>query len=495
MWQSDFRIKNKILLLFLSNYFILLLSLVGTNVSSTTTIPQKKNIIVLLFPDGSGSNYQIKSLFDHSLISNPNYFYHVILHKADYKVWKEKSITNNNSKFKFYTYGKSEKLEPLESLSGKSFNRDILSPRRELFIKEFTESKILNQLKKENVNYDLLETDVPSYLSVIIKDTFTIERVIYISHRPLPQIFGRTFELNPSYYPNIGSTNGQVLSFGERFVSYLYYLQEKLYEWINQRKELKLLSSLGYSTENLKDSYIYKSLVLLQYPEGLGFPLSMPPNMNLLNGFNIYDYEVSSEKIGQNIIYVNKDIYEKNKKIFAKNSQYKVTTFPQDLYKNSSSNVKCAIVKDFNEITMSLVNSVPVLIHQDGMIWKNIQTFVKEKKYGDTIENLSEYETKVKTISNDLIYKTNLEKVAKIFKGNKDARERYVHWLNYGFKHGYDTLVVKLYEKGNWFSIRGIDVFAFSFGCVLLVVFLMYSIIKLFLRTCSRKTAKKLKKD
>lgn len=495
MWSSDFRIKNKILLLFLSNYFILLLSLVGKNVSSTTTIPQKRNIIVLLFPDGSGSNYQIKSLFDHSLISNPNYLYHVILHKADYKIWKEKTGTTNNSQFKFYTFGKTEKLEPLECLSGTSFNRDILAPRMQLFIQEFTESKILEQLKKENVNYDLLETDVPNYLSVIIKDTFKIERVIYLSHRPLPQIFGRTFELNPSYYPNIGSTNGQVLSFKERFISYFYYLQEKLYAWINQGKELKLLSSLGYSTENLKDVYIYKSLVLLQYPEGLGFPLSMPPNMNLLNGFNIYDYETSSQKSSENIIYVNKDIYENNKKIFNKNPHYKITTFPQDLYKNSNSNVKCAIVKDFNEITMSLVNSVPVLVHRDGMMWKNIQTFVKEKKYGDTIENLSEYESKVKTISNDLIYKINLEKVARIFKGNKDARERYVHWVNYGFRHGYDTLVVGLYEKGNWFSIRGIDVFAFSVGCVLLVVFLMYSMIKLFLRTCSRKTVKKVKKD
>ena len=104
-------------------------------------------------------------------------------------------------------------------------------------------------------------------------------------------------------------------------------------------------------------------------------------------------------------------------------------------------------------------------------------------------------ESKVKIISNDLIYKINLEKVARIFKGNKDARERYVHWVNYGFRHGYDTLVVGLYEKGNWFSIRGIDVFAFSVGCVLLVVFLMYSMIKLFLRTCSRKTVKKVKKD
>ena len=39
------------------------------------------------------------------------------------------------------------------------------------------------------------------------------------------------------------------------------------------------------------DMYIYNSLSLIQYPEGMTFPLSMPPNMILLNSFNIYDYK------------------------------------------------------------------------------------------------------------------------------------------------------------------------------------------------------------
>ena len=88
-----------------------------------------------------------------------------------------------------------------------------------------------------------------------------------------------------------------------------------------------------------------------------------------------------------------------------------------------------------------------------------------------------------------------MSKISKILRGNKDARERYTHWLNYGFKHGFDTLVVGLYEKGNWFNISGMDVFGFIMGIIILVVFLIYYCVSMFLRTCSRKKGNKVKKE
>ena len=88
-------------------------------------------------------------------------------------------------------------------------------------------------------------------------------------------------------------------------------IREKIYFWLNQRKNIQQLESYGYKTDNLNDMYIYNSLSLIQYPEGMTFPLSMPPNMILLNSFNIYDYQSEGAplKEGQ-YIYVTKDIYE-----------------------------------------------------------------------------------------------------------------------------------------------------------------------------------------
>ena len=490
--------QRKTIILLLSNYLLLLLSLVAENVSPTATNLQKQNIIVLLFPDGSGNNYELKSLYDYSLISNPNYSYHIVLHKSDYKIWNEKIGKIDNTSFHFYPFGEQDILEPLHKIEGKSFYKDVLGPRMETYIKDFTESEVILKLKNLHIKFDLLETDIPSFLSVIVKETFSINKVIYVSHRPLPQLFFKTFELNPSYYPYIGSKNGQVLTFSQRCLNFFYYLREKLYFWINQRNNIQQLKSYGYKTDNLNDMYIYNSLSLIQYPEGMTFPLSMPPNMILLNSFNIYDYKSEGNPLKERqYIYVTENIYENHISLFKSKSKYVFITDIRALYNKNNKNIKCSIVSsDMEEISASLFNGLPVIVYGNGMMEKNVQSFIKENKLGDVINNkLDSYEITVNKILSDSVYKKNVDKLSKILRGNKDARERYTHWLNYGFKHGFETLVVRLYEKGNWFNTSGMDVFGFIMGIVFSVGFLMYCFVNRFLRTCSRKKGNKIKKD
>ena len=490
--------QRKTIILLLSNYLLLLLSLVAENVSPTAANLQKQNIIVLLFPDGSGNNYELKSLYDHSLISNPNYSYHVVLHRADYKIWNEKMEQFDNSAFHFYPFGEQDTLEPLQKKEGKSFYKDVLGPRMETYIKDFMESEVISKLKNLHIKFDLLETDIPSFLSVIVKDTFSINKVIYVSHRPLPQLFFKTFELNPSYYPYIGSQNGQVLTFTQRCMNFFFYIREKIYFWLNQRKNIQQLESYGYKTDNLNDMYIYNSLSLIQYPEGITFPLSMPPNMILLNSFNIYDYQSEGAPLKERqYIYVTKDIYEKNIEVFKSKSQFVFITDIRALYNKNNKNIKCSIVSsDMGEISASLFNGIPVIVYGNGMMEKNVQSFIKEHKLGDVINNnINLYESIVQKKLSDSIYQKNVSKISKILRGNKDARERYTHWLNYGFKHGFDTLVVGLYEKGNWFNISGMDVFGFIMGIIILVIFLIYYCVSMFLRTCTRKKGNKVKKE
>ena len=154
------------------------------------------------------------------------------------------------------------------------------------------------------------------------------------------------------------------------------------------------------------------------------------------------------------------------------------------------------VSSDMEEISASLFNGIPVIVYGNGMMEKNVQSFIKENKLGDVINNkLDSYEVTVNKIQSDSVYKKNVDKLSKILRGNKNARERYTHWLNYGFIHGFETLVVGLYEKGNWFNTNGMDVFCFIMGIVFSVGFLMYSFVNRFLRTCSRKKGNKVKKD
>ena len=143
------------------------------------TSQRQKNILVILFPNGNNENLDIKNLYDYS-----NYTYHLIIHQSEINKWK-----NPNNKYIFYPYGNSDNLKSInEEITKKiSFYKDIFNSRLRLLTESFLKENILDKLINSKINFSMIQTNIPNYISIYLKEYFKIPLFIYLCNIPLPQ--------------------------------------------------------------------------------------------------------------------------------------------------------------------------------------------------------------------------------------------------------------------------------------------------------------------
>ena len=193
------------------------------------TSQRQKNILVILFPNGNNENLDIKNLYDYS-----NYTYHLIIHQSEINKWK-----NPNNKYIFYPYGNSDNLKSInEEITKKiSFYKDIFNSRLRLLTESFLKENILDKLINSKINFSMIQTNIPNYISIYLKEYFKIPLFSSIFNLPLPQFFFEGFEVNFSTIPYIGS-NIYPKHLYSKVLNYLYNIIDVYYFHKAQRKSL-----------------------------------------------------------------------------------------------------------------------------------------------------------------------------------------------------------------------------------------------------------------
>ena len=254
----------------------LIFSLIESIKTQKPTGKIDKNILVNVFPGGKSHNFVLKDLFDYTLEHDKEfeYKYHVLVHNWDKDAWPK------DGPYKVYGYGDM-------SLYDKIFNEALDLVRKDPIFgygkfnkamvhiyEQFFESGVLDQLRK--TKYDTLITDIPNFLTKFLKMELEIKNNVYCSPPSLPNLFYKLFEMNPSYLPAMGSTFHDVMTFTERFQNHIYMWGMKFFFSLYAGEQADTFNRYGYDLKGI-DFLPHDSFVMLQYPPGFFFNISLPP--------------------------------------------------------------------------------------------------------------------------------------------------------------------------------------------------------------------------
>ena len=506
--------------------FLFLIQLLFTLFNTSFQLSESENklttkrIILTIFPGGHSHNIVIQNLLDYTISQEKEfkYEYYIISHKIDSDIWEQKIKSKNNS-YRLYTYGNSytyneamnsgiENMNNNPTFGFFGFNQAMI-----LNIKHFMESDILNKLKKiqqehkkiykENY-FHMVATDVPNFIHKLLYLELDIKLSIYIQPAFILPIYYPNFELNSAYTPMIGTIFTDEMTFFERIKNSFTFTLTKILFKLFQMYQTQIINSYGYDLDN--NIHIYDSFHFIQYPLGLCFPISLPPNFILLgsitsqpakqiNDINIekilnkYDKNIymsngtleklilnindliaifnylNKEKIGI-IISVRKDEIE---------DKY-IKNFPENVYvsrwldQNSilgNKRINLFITHGgFNSVQESVYHGKPMVILGLSLDCFSVTALIKKKKIGEVIVNkdLINKNTIITSLSkvlNNKEYELNALKIGEIMKNMKNPREEFKYWIDFGFKFGYKDLEISLYHKKySWIIVNGYDIAA-----------------------------------
>ena len=152
----------------------------------------------------------------------------------------------------------------------------------------------------------MIITDIPNFIHKLIYTELNIKLNIYLEPAFVFQIFYPNFELNTAYTPMIGTIFSDEMTFSERLKNSFIFTFTKILFKIFQMNQNQIINSYGYDIDN--NIHIYDSLHIIQYPLGLSFPLSLPPNFILISSIT----SNRAEKIKDNNIDNFLEKYKKN---------------------------------------------------------------------------------------------------------------------------------------------------------------------------------------
>ena len=449
----------------MKNYFLnifVFFVLINIKLFKSQKNKTSKNILIIIFPGGQHKNIYMKSLFDFSLNNNNEYdiYYDIILHESEKKLWEDNLINDKNKlKYNLYSYGTiSQGIEKydIDDLPKQNLFK-FYQLKLRLYNQDFLDSEIITSLKKSRKKYSLLITDRPNYISILCAKELLINNKMYLSIRPLPQLFYQEkLFLNPSFIPSLGSDYTNLLTFKERCTNFYNFISDRILNFLSNYEIKYLYNAYDYSYINTNNYFYDNTIILIQYPMIITYPLSFPPHIIPINPISLpYDYNISNinnkinlEDINQfinnytNIIILSKEIFHelnedtllkiilkmnnigfiyifeenenKIKNIIKKNLfvlDYKkigFKTYEKILYFLLNKNNICGIItnSNFNEILISVYYSKPVISFGNGIYQQNINSYIKKNMIGiivnrNNINNYFPYIEAIKKIKRD----------------------------------------------------------------------------------------------
>lgn len=523
--KSSLNSKNFLILLLLST-FLLPISIQQinqqdqslSNSTSTKNLPTKR-IIAIIFPGGRTHNFVYQNLFDYTVLHEDKfrYEYYLITHKADYDLWEEHFAKQGES-FKYFIYGDKDSYD-------KSFNQavEIMNENAKLGfsgfgramisnLQQFMESGILSKLKKLQTDsksktgedfFHMIITDVPNYIHKVIYQELDLKLSVYLVPALIHQVLYPNFEFNPSYNPTIGSTFPTKMNFIQRFMNSFIFFCASIYFDIMQLIQLQIINSYGFDIHF--GIHIHESMHMIQYPLGLCFPFSTPPNWVMLNSItakkadkvknsdpeldkflNLYKKNIYfSQGTIMNCISsdILKDIlsYCQEKKIgvivsIRKDliSDEELNKLPSNVYATRWLDQNNLLGDDrlnvfithagYNSVQESTYHGKPMVAMGVGLDQYNVANFVKELKIGEVFQkrNMINSERLINAIEKVLEnkeYTENAKRQSEVMKDLKNPREEFKYYLDFGLKHGYSSLEIQAYKyKYRWIIVNGYDV-------------------------------------
>ena len=277
--------------------------------------------------------------------------------------------------------------------------------------------------------------------------------------------------------------------------------------------QTQIINSYGYDLDN--NIHIYNSFHIIQYPLGLSYPLSLPPNFVLIGSVTSKPAEKIEDKNIENILNkYKKNIYISNGtlikiileindiiKIFKylesenigvilslrKNelTEEQIKNFPNNVYVTNwleqnnilgDKRINLFVTHGgFNSVQESVYHGKPMVVLGVSLDHFNVASFVKSKKLGEVFQNKNLINTEniisaIKKVLNSEEYKNNAEKIGKIMKSTKNPREEFKYWIDYGFKFGYQHLEINSYKyKYSWIIVNGYDI-AFIWIIIFIII-------------------------
>ena len=279
--------------------------------------------------------------------------------------------------------------------------------------------------------------------------------------------------------------------------------------------QTQIINSYGYDIDN--NIYIYDSFHIIQYPLGLCFPFSIPPNFALIGSvtsqktqkINDINIEKILNKYNRNI-YINienkiNDIIDIFKELEKENIgiilsiekdeiiDKEIKDFPKNVYISKSlernnilgdKRINLFITDgEFNSIQESIYHEKPIIdlgIHFEHF---NVDTFIKDKKIGEVFQNRELINrdniiSLIKKVLNNDEYKINVKKIGEIIRNMKNPKEEFKYWIDYGFKFGYNHLQIESYKyKYSWVIINGYDI---AFVWIIIFIIIIYIIKRIY---------------
>ena len=442
-------------------YFISIILCINLNLFASHKNKIRKNILLIIFPGGQHKNIYMKSLFDFSLDNNNEYdfYYDIIIHESEKRIW-ENSLINDKNKIKYNLYSFGSFSDAIEKYDIDDLPKQNLFKfyqiKLRLFNQDFLDSGIISSLKNSRIKYSLLITDRPNYISILCSKELLINNKMYLSVRPLPQLFyHEKLFLNPSFIPSLGSEFTNLLSFRERCTNFYNYLSDKILYFLSNYEIKYLYNVYDYSYINTNNYFYDNTIILIQYPMAITYPLSFPPHIIPMNPITLpYNYTSNNKEKNlnlkeinvfinnyTNIIILSKEIlhqleddvllkiilkmndigfvylYEndeqklgnKNKNLFV--LDYKkigFDSYEKVLYYLLNKNNIIGIItnSNFNEILISVYYSKPVISFGNGIYQQNINAFIKKNSIGiiinkNNINNYLPYIDAIKKIKSD----------------------------------------------------------------------------------------------
>lgn len=505
---------------------------------------EKKKLLMIIFPGGTSHNFVIKSLFNYTTTNQDKYQYeyHIIVHNIDYHLWDD--LAKEESYF-IYNYGNVEQsrehlMKSLEMMNSNpnfgflNFNKGMI-----FHCKEFMESGLLEKLKGQH--FDAIATDVPTFIHVLLANELKIKNKIYISPPAIPQIFYGSFELNPSYTPSIGTKYTDIMSFSERFKNFFFQNAAKIMFAYFQYWQSRFMSTYGYELGN--EIHFVEAMHFFQYPLAFAFPISIPPNFVLLNSVTPKEpvsMSISDPKIDvflskfkyniylsqgtiMSIINIQEqiDIFKYFKQhnfgfvlSFRKDTldEKNIREMPDNVFVTRWVNQNDILGDNrihlfithggLNSVGESIYHKKPMIVLGVGLDQLNTAAFIKKLNLGVVIQDKNFITPQflinsIHQVIGNQTYIDNVKEASSIMRDLKDPRKEFKFWLDFGYSHGYEPLVIDMFRLGNWITINGFDVF-FVFSLIVLVI--IYLTIKFWLfvwrcmcGTCESKSKKRRK--
>ena len=508
-------------------------------INQMNSLPTKR-ILQVMFPGGRTHNYVIKNLFNYTLHNEKiyNYEYYIVIHNIDTDTWKD-LIEKFPKKVFVYGYGKKEIFKDMFGKSLDEMNKNPMfgflnfNKGMKFNIKEFMESDILKTLKNLNTNgdfFDIISTDVPNFIHKVIQSELKIKKKMYLMPPVLPQTLYRNYELNPSYTPTIGSKYTNDMNFIERFLNFFVQTATKFMFFVFQTQQVKFLNSYGYNLDSV--IHFPDSINILQFPLGIVFPISSPPNFIFLNTITSKPSEkIEDKKLDNFLNKYKKNVYVSQGtimtsiskedlinifKLFEKDNygfilsirkeqmnDEEIKKLPENVFPTrwvdqnnllGDSRIYLFVTHGgFNSICESVYHGKPMVVLGVGLDQFNTASFIKKNEMGIVFQrnkfiNKENLKNAIFNVLNNEKYTLNTIRISSIIKDLKNPREEFQYWLNFVLKHGYDSLVIDTYFKSfSWIIVNGYDV---AFAWFIIIVFLCFLGKKLF---SGKKKDKKIK--